>query len=103
MKISYTADGGFAPIPALQAPFEVDTDDLDSETARGLEQCVNESNFFDAPATQSVPPKGADLRTYSITIDNGTRTQTVQLSDPLPPGPLGDLVSRLNAIRRPGT
>jgi hypothetical protein len=102
MKITCSTEGGFAAIPALQVPFEVDTDDLDPETASELERYVRESDFFDSPHAQIPLPSGAaDLRSYSITVQDGTRIQTVRLADPVPAGPLERLVTRLNALRQP--
>lgn len=103
MKITCSTEGGFAAIPALQVPFEVDTDDLDPETASELERYVRESDFFDSPPPTQlpVPPGAADLRAYAITVQDGTRIQTVRLADPVPAGPLERLVSRMNALRQP--
>src|SRR4051812_2165480 len=101
MKITFEMQGGFAHIPGLSGPVIVDTAQLDPQIATQLEASVHESRFFDQPASITLQAKGAaDHRTYTITIEDGTRIHTVQLTDPIPDANLERFVSHLQNIAR---
>ena len=101
MKITYSIDGGFAFTPGLGRPVTVDTAQLDQATALELEGLVRDSAFFGLPARSAeTAPGAADLQTHTITVEDGSRVHVVQLTDPLPGGPLEQLVSRLGGIGR---
>jgi hypothetical protein len=104
MKITFTASGGFAHVPALSRPVVTDTAQLDPRIAQQLESLVRESRFFEQPARVSSPAKGAaDYRTYTITVEDGQRVHTVELTDPITDANLERLVSSLQASGRPST
>lgn len=101
MKITYSIDGGFAFTPGLSRPVTVDTAKVDPATALELEGLVRDSAFFGLPARPAeAAPGAADLQTHTITVEDGSRVHAVQLIDPLPDGPLAQMVSRLAAIGR---
>ncbi len=94
--------GGFAHIPALNGPFTIDTAQIDPQVANQLESLVREARFFDqATLTGTVARGAADYRTYNITVEDGSRVHTIQLTDPIKDANLGKLISQLRAIARP--
>ena len=104
MKITFKMNGGFAYIPALGKPVILDTAKIDPQVADQLESIVRESRFFDQPALIDTTAKGAaDYRTYTVTVEDGTRVHTVQLTDPITDANLERLVSRLRVTARQST
>ena len=104
MNITFQMSGGFAYIPGLSRPVIIDTAQIDPQVANQLEFLVRESRFFDQPARVDTTAKGAaDYRTYTITLQDGPRIHTVQLTDPITDANLERLVSRLQIMARPST
>jgi hypothetical protein len=104
MKINFKTSGGFAHLPAFSKPFVVDTEKVDPQIARQLESFVQESRFFEQPAQANTTRKGAaDYQTYTITIEDNTRSHTVQLTDPINDANLHQLVAQLRLMSRPPT
>jgi hypothetical protein len=104
MKLTFKISGGFAYIPALSRPVIIDTAQIDPQVANQLESLVQESRFFDQPATINTVPKGAaDYRTYTITVEEGSRAHTIELTDPITDANLERLVSFLEGMSRPLT
>lgn len=101
MKINFQMNGGFAYIPALSKPSTIDTSQIDADTAKRLENFVRESRFFEQPVQASGAAKGADYRTYTITIEDGGRNHTIHLTDPIKDSHLQKLVSELRTISNP--
>ena len=102
MKITVEMSGGFAHIPALSRPVTIDTAQVDPQVANQLESFVRESRFFDKPARADDIPKGAaDYRTYSVTVEDGSRIHSVQLNEPIPDTNLERLVSLVRLMARP--
>jgi hypothetical protein len=102
MKITFIMSGGFAYLPALSKPVMTDTTKLEPQMAKELESLVWESHFFDLPALPNIPPKGAaDHQTYTITVEDGSNTHTVQVTDPITDANLGRLVARFQVMARP--
>ena len=94
--------GGFAQIPALNKPVIIDTAQIEPQLANQLESLVQKSRFFDQPAQAGTLAKGAaDYKKYTITVTDGSRVHTVQLTDPITDANLGSLVSRLRSMSRP--
>ncbi len=97
MRITFKGGGGFAAVPGLAAPVTIDVQDLPPEDQAAIRELVKQSAFFTLPPRISAAGAGAaDLRTYTITIDDGDRAHTVTLTDPVPAGHLGALVNRLS-------
>jgi len=104
MKLTFKMSGGFAYIPALSKPVIIDTDQIDPEVADQLRSLVQESRFFDYPEIIHNLSKGAaDYLTYTITIEDGSRVHTLQLTDPIADVNLAQLVSFLKGKTRPST
>ena len=104
MEIIFAMSGGFAYVPALAKPFIIDTARIDAKIGRQLEFLVRETRFFDLPACLETPvPGAADYRTYTITVRDGPRAHTVQLTDPITDANLERLVSRIQFMARPTT
>ncbi len=83
MQIHYTREGGFAHFPGLSKPTLIDSDSLALEEVHELHQLIHTMGFFDLPEVASAPAVGAaDYYTYTITIDDGTRSHTVECSEP---------------------
>jgi len=102
MKINLEMSGGFAYIPALSGPFIIDTAQIDPVAANQLKSLVQRSHFFEQPAQAGIMPKGAaDYRTYTITVTDGSRVHTIQLTDPITDTNLQQLVSQLQTMAHP--
>jgi hypothetical protein len=101
MIITLEVSGGFAPLPALSGPLTIDTAQIEPQARTELEALVCQSRFFDLPLRGPTPAKGAaDYRTYTITVQDGPRVYTIQLTDPITDIYLEQLVSRLRVIAR---
>ena len=103
MTITLEMSGGFAPVPALSNPLAIDTAQIEPQARTELESLVRLSRFFDQPS-RPIPAKGAaDYRTYTITVQDGPRVSTIQLTDPITDINLEQLVSRLRIMARKTT
>jgi hypothetical protein len=84
MRVELQIDGGMAYFPGLSRPVVVNSADLPKAQARRLERLVENARFFDLPAASRALPKGAaDMRRYTITVEDGRRRHTVRLNDPI--------------------
>ena len=100
MTITFEMSGGFAPLPALSSPVTIDTAQIEPQARTELESLVRLCAFFDQPAL-TTPAKGAaDYRTYTITVQDGPRVHTIQLTDPITDINLEQFVSRLRVMAR---
>jgi Emfourin len=98
MVITFESGGGFAHFPGLSRPVRIDTAELAAEQADQLEGLVERARFFDQPPEVGSPPPGAaDLRSYTITVQDGDRTHTVKTSDALEDPALRELLEHLRA------
>ena len=97
MKIVVEQSGGYAGVRTRVA--DVDTADLDPNTARRIEDAVKSSGIL-KEALDPSPPLGADLLTYEITITDQGKTQTVKFTDDGRPehAALLELVNALSAV-----
>ncbi|UOQ69641.1 protealysin inhibitor emfourin [Hymenobacter volaticus] len=102
MKIDFKMEGGFAFLPALNKPVTIDTTQLAPHVAKQLEFLVRESRFFNQPAQTRTAAKGAaDYQTYTLTIEDGPRAHTIQLTDPIADANLQGLVAHLRTMAQP--
>jgi hypothetical protein len=98
--INFQTEGGFAHLPGLSRPVRIDTADLPPEQADHLKGLVERARFFEQPAEVGAPPPGAaDLRSYTITVEDRDRAHTVKTSDALGDPALRDLVEHLRGRR----
>jgi hypothetical protein len=84
MRIQLDTMGGFANLPGSGSSGAVDTRAIAADDARTLESLVNEIDFFDLPSTPEAQlPGAADFQVYVIRIDEGERSNTIKLTDPV--------------------
>src|SRR4029453_15314467 len=77
-------EGGIAYFPGLSKPVVVNSDDLPKAQVERLKQLIDDTRFFELPAASRALPKGAaDMRRYTITVQDGRRRHTVRLNDPI--------------------
>ena len=97
MQIRIQSDGGVGYFPGLAEPMIIDTARLPADEGSRLESMVGTAAFFDRPsAVGSHPPTGADMRRYSITVDDdGGRSHTVDVTEPVDDPALLALITAL--------
>jgi hypothetical protein len=96
--VNFESGGGFAHFPGLSRPVRIDTTELAPAQADQLKGLVERARFFEQPAeVGGPPPAAADLRSYTITVQDGDRTHTVKTSDALEDPALRDLIEHLRA------
>jgi hypothetical protein len=101
MIVNFESSGGFAQFPGLSRPLRIDTTQLAPEQAGQLKGLVERARFFEQPPEVGAPPPGAaDLRSYTITVEEGNRKHTVQTSDALTDPALRDLLEHLRTHQR---
>jgi hypothetical protein len=98
MKIRFSQEGGFAHFPGLEQAFEVNTDHLEPDEARALQDCLERAKFFELPET--TPRVVPDARVYTISVTDDGRSKTVRLSDPLEDEHLETLLNVLRGMKR---
>ena len=99
MKIDFSVDGGLASFPGLRRPVTLECDRLPPERRERLAQLVERAQFFSAaPAGGS--PGGADRRTYTVCIEDGARTRTLKLVEPIGDASLRELVDEIRDCAR---
>lgn len=100
MRVQYKVEGGIAHFPGLSKPFLIDTKNLSATAASKLHHLIDDAHFFDLPSVASVPRGAADYRRYTVTVEDGQRRHTVQLTDPVSNPDVQALLDYLNQIRR---
>src|SRR5512138_3005106 len=81
MRVELQTDGGIAYFPGLSKPVVVNSDDLPKAQASQLRQLIDDAHFFELPTAPRARPKGAaDMRSYTITVEDGKRRSTVRLA-----------------------
>jgi len=94
MHMQVKTEGGIAgPIPGLSKPIVLDSDTLPPQEAEEMRQLVTAAHFFELPAQQPLPQRGADYRSYTVTIDNGERHHSVQFTELVADPHLRDLLA----------
>lgn len=97
MKITVKRSGGFAGLTENIA--DLDTSQLDRETADKIAAQVASAGFFDYPAEAAGGAVGADMYRYEITVTDGARHHKVSFAESAPEAAaLLDLVNTLQAI-----
>jgi len=96
LRIRFQSDGGVGYFPGLDGPVIVDTAHLPPEEGARLERLVGAADFFSRPGAADVPaPGAADLRRYTIAIEDGGRSRTVEATDPVEDAALRALIDAL--------
>ena len=100
MHVKFERSGGFANIP-LSA--ELDSSEMEPDRADELKRLVEEARPFDQPSTSNsnIPD---DLH-YRLTIEHGTQSKTINVSDNAAPDKLKSLLDflgeeALNKLRK---
>jgi hypothetical protein len=81
MKIYFTAEGGFGFFSQLNKPLEINTEDLPEEEAMHLENLINKTSFFSLPSGRQKQAKGADIKKYTIAVENNGKKHEVNVTD----------------------
>jgi hypothetical protein len=94
-------EGGLAFIPGLSKPITINSETLPNQETDKLKQLLNTAHFFELPPVIGTPGAGAaDYRRYTITVDDGNRHHTVQMTDPVKDPHLQALLTYLKTWRR---
>jgi hypothetical protein len=97
VRIQFEMEGGLAYFPGLSKPVTLDSQQMPEEEAARWARLVQAAHFFDRPAVVGAPrPGAADYRRYTITVEEGGRHHTVQLTDPVQDP---DLKALLDALK----
>jgi len=100
MRVELQTEGGIAFFPGLNKPVVLNTTDLPKAQADQLHKLIDSTRFFDLPAaSRSVPKGAADIRGYTITVEDGRRRRTVRLNDPVEDTQLQALIDFLQGQR----
>lgn len=89
---------GVGFFPGLAKPVVIEASQLDATAARELEGLVAAARFFDRPAMAEAPAaRGADVRQFTVTIEENGRRRTLHVSEPIADPVLQRLVRFLEA------
>ena len=97
MRIDLVRTGGVA---GLRRASSIASDMLPDHDARELTRLVEACRFFDLPGRIEQADTGNDRLRYAITIDDGSRSHTVQVDEAALPAALRPLVAWLTAAAR---
>jgi hypothetical protein len=97
MKIRYQQSGGFSGIRKTSI---VDTQALPAREAKKVQDLVESAGFFDLPKKFPRPKSGADYFTYSLTVEDGDRSHSVEVSEPSAPESLRPLIRYLASLKK---
>jgi len=97
MQIRYARSGGFAGVRIAGV---VDTGTLPAAEAENVAALVEAAGFFSLPEKFPRPKSGADYFTYSLTVDDGNRSHSVEVSEPAAPDSLRPLLRYLSAAKK---
>jgi hypothetical protein len=99
VRLHLAVDGGFAAVPGLRRPLDVDLEQLPVDQAQQILGLLQATGFFELPDTLEPPSAGAaDYREYTITADDGQRCHTVKVPELAAPPMLLDLIDRLRSL-----
>ena len=98
MRINVERRGGFTGIP-LRASIDLDT--LSTSEREHIEALVEAAGFFSLPPTLTAPAPGGDRFQYTVTVQTGGRSHTVETDDTGAPPALRPLLDSLIAAARP--
>jgi hypothetical protein len=94
MRIHFERSGGFAPA-AMKRSVTVDTETLPADEARELVSLVESANLANLPPPSGPRSARPDAFSYTLTIEDGGRQQTVCASDAEMPEAMYRLVAWL--------
>jgi hypothetical protein len=99
MRVEFATSGGIAYFPGLARPVVIEANQLPEDEARKLNDLVAASRFFDQPerTASKMAPGAADYRQHTITIDQGGRSHTLVVNEPIEDPDLKQLVGFLES------
>jgi nitrogen-specific signal transduction histidine kinase len=97
MRIEFERTGGVA---GMRLAASLASDTLPEPDARELTRLIEASRFFDLPDRIEEANSSGDRFGYAITIDEGSRSHTVQISEAAVPAALRPLIGWLTAAAR---
>jgi hypothetical protein len=93
VRVTLKTAGGLAYFPGVAKPIVVDSDVLAPEDAEHLRELVEAASFFDLPVQVGArTPGSADMRTRTLTVEDGTRRHVVSAEEPHMPATLKHLI-----------
>jgi len=95
VHITLKTTGGIAHFPGLAAPRTVDVSTLPSDRQQEIQKLLDAAQFFALPRRAPARRGAADYQTYTISVADGARQHTIEVSDPVPP----DLARLLDVLR----
>src|SRR5438105_4362548 len=99
MRITFKTEGGLAHFPGLAQPMTLDSADLAPEDASTLSRLVDAARFFEQ-APQVGATRGADLRLYTLRVEDGPRSHEIRVSDLHNDTALQELIDFLTRLKR---
>jgi hypothetical protein len=100
VRLRLEQSGGVAAIPGLSQPVELDTAGLSRDESSTIEGLVHRTGILEGGVRSvSGPAGGADLRDYTITVEDGGAVTTVHLRDPITDDGVAALVEQLQSHR----
>lgn len=81
MKISFKTEGGYGFFPGLNKSLEIDTDKLPKDEAENVTGFVDKIKIPDQLAKKEQGNVGADMKTYTIEIENNNKRSKFSVSD----------------------
>ncbi len=101
MRITFQSQGGIAFFPGLNRPVVIDTAQLSAEERSKLEVLVQSTRFFALPASIGARRRGAaDVREYTLRVEDNTRDYTVHVTEPFDNPELEQLIMELRSRAR---
>lgn len=98
MRIAFGVEGGIASFPGLRRPVTIDCDALPPQQAARLRALVERTRGVAVPS--GGPPGAADMRTYTVKIDDGRECRTLRIPEPVVDEDLRALVDELRQCTR---
>lgn len=97
MRIELERTGG---VTGMRLACSIASGTLPDSDAQELTRLVETSRFFDLPGRIEETDSSGDRFGYAITIDDGSRSHTVQVSEAAAPAALRPLIGWLTAAAR---
>ena len=99
MRITFATEGGVGFFPGLARPVTIEVDALAPDRREELRRLVDAARFFERPEPKS-RQRGADRRTYSVTVAAAGRERTLRLTEPVEDPSLAELIALLRQLTR---
>jgi hypothetical protein len=95
MKITYHIEGGIAHFPGLAKPRTIELDRLPKRVGAELRSLGERA--LAAPGGFKSIARGADMRTFVVTIDDGRKSRTLSIVEPAADPDLARLIEKLQS------